>query len=250
MKRAVLAASAASVAASAAHAGFLGFSGFSRIAGNGNRVIDVFVVVSNSGDRLLNVYDGNIRNNLGSSGASSFIQQAGLGTRGWKPDAATSSRANTTDSFCTLGVQGGVAYEGQYYASGATGADGGFTSGWTTLGNQMPAGAGWFLAPPTLPDNQAEALAGVSGARIDQNAAAAGGGFGIWCAHLVMSGAATNAQGALASCLWTLSAAIKDAQSQQISAGTATDLNLIPIPAPGALGAAWLLRIGRHCRRR
>jgi len=238
MKRAVLAASAAGVVASAASAGFVGFAGFSRVAANGNRVIDVFVVVSNAGDRLLNVYDANIRNNLGTSGASSFIQQAGTATRGWKPDAASSTRSNTVDSFCTIGVQDAIAYEGQYYASGSTGADGGFSSGWTTLGNQMPAGAGWFLSPPTLPDNQAELLAGVGGTRVNQDAATAAGTYGIWCAHLVMSGALTNAQGALASCLWTLSAAIKDAQTQQISAGTATNFNLIPAPGAVALLAA------------
>ena len=250
MKRAVFAASAAGVVASAAHAGFVGFSGFSRVAANGNRVIDVFVVVSDSGDRLLNVYDGNIRNNLGSSGGSFFIQQAGLSTRGWKPDPASSTRSNTVDSFCTIGVQDGIAYEGVYYAAGGTGADGGFTTGWATLGNQMPVGAGWFLAPPTLPDNRAESLAGVQGTRIDQNAPAAAGSFGIWCAHLVMSGAETNVQGALASCLWTLSAAVKDAQTQQISAGTATDFNLIPVPGPGALAVGALVQLGRGLRRR
>jgi hypothetical protein len=244
MKRAVLAASAAGVVASAAHAGFVGFAGFGRIASNGNRVIDVFVVVSNAGDRLLNVYDANVRNNLGSTGNSFFIQQAGTATRGWKPDAASSTRGNITDSFCTIGVQDGIAYEGQYYASGSTGADGGFATGWTTLGNTMPVGAGWFLSPPTLPDNQAESLAGVAGTRVNQNAAAAAGTYGIWCAHLVMSGADTNAQGALASCLWTLSAAIKDAQTQQISAGTATDFNLIPVP--GVLAFALVGGVARR----
>lgn len=249
MKRAVLAASAASVAASAAHAGFLGFSGFSRIAGNGNRVIDVFVVVSNSGDRLLNVYDGNIRNNLGLGGGSFFVQQAGLSTRGWKPDPASSSRGNTVDSFFTIGVQDGVAYEGIYYASGGTGADGGFSTGWSTLGNQVPVGAGWFLAPPTLPDNRAELLAGVAGLRIDQNPSAASGAFGIWCAHLVMPGSATSGQGGVASCRWTLSAAVKDAQNQQISAGSAVDFELIPVPAPGVLAAGWLARLPGTRRR-
>ena len=111
----------------------------------------------------------------------------------------------------------------------------------------MPVGAGWFLSPPTLPDNQAAALAGMEGTRVNQNAAAAAGTYGIWCAHLVMSGASVNAQGALASCLWTLSAAIKDAQTQQISAGTATDFNLIPVP--GALAMAFLGGMARRGRR-
>jgi hypothetical protein len=65
-----------------------------------------------------------------------------------------------------------------------------------------------------------------------------------------MSGAETNAQGALASCLWTLSAAVKDAQTQQISAGTATDFNLIPVPGPGALAVGALVQFGRGLRRR
>lgn len=236
MKRVfAVAATAAGAVASASDAGYLGFAGFGRIAANGNRVIDVFVVVSGAEDRLLNVYDANIRNNLGSGGSSFFVQQAGAATRGWKPDAASSTRSNTVDSFCTLGVQDGVAYEGQYYAAGGTGADGGFSTGWSTLGNQIPVGAGWFLSPPTLPDNRAESLSGIAGTRIDSNPAAAAGTYGVWCAHLVMSGSDLNAAGDPASCLWTLSAAVKDAQSQQVSAGTAVDFNLVPAPGAGVL---------------
>ncbi|HAQ68238.1 MAG TPA: hypothetical protein DCR70_11050, partial [Phycisphaerales bacterium] len=137
MKTVLLVASAASAIAASANAGFLGFTGFSYIASNGNRVIDVFAVVSNASDKLLNVYNANITNNAGAGGATFFTQQAGLATRGWKPDAATSSRSNTIDSFMTIGVDGGAAYEGQYYASAGTGADGSFTN-WSSLAPTVP----------------------------------------------------------------------------------------------------------------
>ena len=51
MKTVVLVASVASAIAASANAGFLGFTGFTYIASNGNRVIDVFAVVSNSSDK-------------------------------------------------------------------------------------------------------------------------------------------------------------------------------------------------------
>ena len=63
MKTVLLVASVASAIAASANAGFLGFTGFTYIASNGNRVIDVFAVVSNSSDKLLNVYNANITNN-------------------------------------------------------------------------------------------------------------------------------------------------------------------------------------------
>ncbi|MBM4100439.1 MAG: hypothetical protein FJ260_10935 [Planctomycetes bacterium] len=142
MKRAfVFATSAMAVVSASADAGVIGFAAFSRIASNGNRVIDVVAVMQNANDRLLNVYGADLRNNAGAGGASFFTQQAGAATRGWKPDAASSTRSSIVDSFCTIGVEGGSPYEGQYYAAGAAGADGGFSTGpWKTPGFRDPFG--------------------------------------------------------------------------------------------------------------
>jgi MYXO-CTERM domain-containing protein len=240
MKTVLLVASAASAIAASANAGFLGFTGFSYIASNGNRVIDVFAVVSNASDKLLNVYNANITNNAGAGGATFFTQQAGLATRGWKPDAATSSRSNIVDSFMTIGVDGGAPYEGQYYASAATGADGGFTFGWSTLGNTVPANAGWFLSPPTLPDSIAESLTGMTGTRVNLGPAGQDSNLGIWCAHMVMSGDTT-------SCLWGATAAVKDGLTGLVSSGSVTAGELIP--APGAIALLGLAGFASRRRR-
>ena len=240
MKTVILVASVASAIAASANAGFLGFTGFTYIAGNGNRVIDVFAVVSNASDKLLNVYNANITNNAGAAGATFFTQQAGLATRGWKPDAATSSRSNTVDSFMTIGVDGGAPYEGQYYASQGTGADGGFTFGWSTLGNTVPANAGWFLSPPTLPDSIAESLTGMTGTRVNLGPAGADSNLGVWCAHLVMDGSTT-------SCLWGATAAIKDGVTGLVSSGSVTAGQLIP--APGAIALMGLAGFAARRRR-
>jgi MYXO-CTERM domain-containing protein len=240
MKTVLFVASVASAIAASANAGFLGFTGFSYIASNGNRVIDVFAVVSNASDKLLNVYNANITNNAGAGGATFFTQQAGLATRGWKPDAATSSRSNTVDSFMTIGVDGGAAYMGQYYASAATGADGGFTSGWSTLGNTIPANAGWFLSPPTLPDSIAESLSGMTGTRVNLGPAGQDGTLGVWCAHMVMDGNTT-------SCLWGATAAVKDGVTGLVSSGSVTAGQLIP--APGAIALMGLAGFAARRRR-
>jgi MYXO-CTERM domain-containing protein len=240
MKTVLLVASAASAIAASANAGFLGFTGFSYIASNGNRVIDVFAVVSNASDKLLNVYNANITNNAGAGGATFFTQQAGLATRGWKPDAATSSRSNIVDSFMTIGVDGGAPYEGQYYASAATGADGGFTFGWSTLGNTVPANAGWFLSPPTLPDSIAESLTGMTGTRVNLGPAGQDSNLGIWCAHMVMSGDTT-------SCLWGATAAVKDGNTGLVSTGSVAAGELIP--APGAIALLGLAGFASRRRR-
>jgi MYXO-CTERM domain-containing protein len=240
MKTVLFVASVASAIAASANAGFLGFTGFSYIASNGNRVIDVFAVVSNASDKLLNVYNANITNNAGAGGATFFTQQATLATRGWKPDATTSNRSNTVDSFMTIGVNTGAPEYGQYYASQGTGADGGFTFGWSTLGNTVPANAGWFLSPPTLPDSIAESLTGLTGTRVNLGPAGQDSNLGIWCAHMVMDGSTT-------SCLWGATAAIKDGVTGLVSSGSVTAGQLIP--APGAIALMGLAGFAARRRR-
>ena len=57
-------------------AGVLGYAAFARTASNGNVVIDVFTVVSNASDRLLNVYNVNLTTTQGGSTLATFVQQA------------------------------------------------------------------------------------------------------------------------------------------------------------------------------
>ena len=218
----------ASLVASA-DAGILGFAAFSRTIG-ANKVVDLVAVTERASDRVLNIFNVN--------SSSTFVQLAGLSTRGFKPDAATSNRSNTVDSFCTIGVQGGAPYYGEYYAAGNTGPDGGFTTGWTTLGNTMPANCGWFISPPTGPDNVSESLANFSGLRANSSAGAAGGSFGVWLGHWVFAG---NTTSALISC----TVSVKDGVSGATVTGAVT--NFEQIPAPGALA---LLGIAGFASRR
>ena len=222
-----------------ADAGGLGYSAFSYTASNGNVVIDVFVVVSNPSDRVLSLYYNNLTTTAGGSTLATFVQQAGTATRGWKPNY-TSTRSNIVDSFMTIGVDGGAPYEGQYYASAGTGADGGFTSGWSTLGTTVPANAGWFLSPPTLPDGGAATLSGMTGTRINLGPAGADSNLGIWCAHMVMSGDTT-------SCLWGATAAVKDGVTGLVSSGSVAAGQLIP--APGAIALLGLAGFAARRRR-
>ena len=226
MKRAfVFIASAVAIATTSADAGVIGYSSFARTASNGNTVIDVFAVMSNASDRLLNIYNANLTTTQGGSTLSTYVQQAGTATRGWKPDATTSTRTNDVDSFMTIGVDGGAPYEGQYYASAGTGADGNFTN-WSTLAPTVPVNAGWFLSPPTLPDNVAASMAGMTGIRVNSNAAAAAGTLGVWCSHFVL------ASGDLGARWWNATAASKDGITGATITNTGT-MNMVP--APGVL---------------
>jgi MYXO-CTERM domain-containing protein len=222
--------------ASSADAGILGFAAFVRPAGispTSNVIVDLVAVTERASDRLLNVF--NVQT------ASTFIQQAGTATRGFKPDAASSTRSNIVDSFCTIGVEGGAPYYGQYYASGATGADGGFSTGWTTLGTTIPNNAGWFVSPPTLPDNASESLANFTGSRVNSSTAAAGGSFGVWVGHWVFA-AGTN------SALISITASGKDGITG--ATGSASVTNFQQIPAPGALALLGLAGAAGSRRRR
>ena len=207
----------ASLVASA-DAGVLGYSSFARATSNGNVVIDVFTVVSNANDRLLNVYNVNLTTTQGGATLATFVQQAGTATRGWKPDASTSTRNNIVDSFMMIGVDGGAPYDGQYYASAGTGADGSFTN-WSSLAPTVPANAGWFLSPPTLPDNLAESMSGITGTRVNTGSAGTSN-LGIWCAHMVMVAGSTN-------CWWAATSAVKDSSTGFTVTTTAPSTNLL-----------------------
>ena len=242
MKRAfVFIASAVAIATTSADAGVIGYSSFARTASNGNTVIDVFAVMSNASDRLLNIYNANLTTTSGGSTLATFVQQAGTATRGWKPDATTSTRSNDVDSFMTIGVDGGAPYEGQYYASAGTGADGNFTN-WSSLAPTVPVNAGWFLSPPTLPDNVAESMSGMTGTRVNTGTAGTSN-LGIWCAHLVMAPGS-------ASVFWGGTSAVKDGVTGATVTTTAQSTNLLAVvPAPGALALRGIAGFSSRRRR-
>ena len=236
MKNFIIAAVGSASFIASADAGVLGYSAFSYTASNGNVVIDVFTVVSNASDRLLNVYNVNLTTTQGGSTLATFVQQAGTATRGWKPDATTSTRSNIVDSFMTIGVDGGAEYDGQYYASAGTGADGSFTN-WSSVAPTVPANAGWFLSPPTLPDNVAESMSGMTGTRVNTGTAGTSN-LGIWCAHMIMAPGSTGFS-------WNATSAVKDG----VTAGTVTTTGTMFIPAPGALALLGLAGFSSRRRR-
>ena len=238
MKNFIIAAVGSASFIASADAGVLGYSAFYYTASNGNVVIDVFTVVSNASDRLLNVYNVNLTTTQGGSTFATFVQAAGTATRGWKPDATTSTRSNIVDSFMTNGVDGGAPYKGQYYASAGTGADGNFTN-WSSLAPTVPWDAGWFISPPTLPDNLAESMSGMTGTRTNTGTAGSSN-LGIWCAHLVMAPGT-------ASVFWGGTSAVKDGVTGATVTTTALATNLIP--APGALALLGLAGFSSRRRR-
>jgi hypothetical protein len=91
----------------------------------------------------------------------------------------------------TIGVQDGAPYGGQFYASGSTGADGAFTNWTSATASTVPPNAGWFISPPTLPDNVSESLAGIAGERVNLSGGSTAT-HGVWCAHLVLANTATS----------------------------------------------------------
>ena len=239
MKNFIIAAVGSASFIASADAGVLGYSAFYYTASNGNVVIDVFTVVSNASDRLLNVYNVNLTTTQGGSTLATFVQQTGTATRGWKPDANTSTRNNIVDSFMTIGVDGGAPYGGEYYASAGTGADGSFTN-WSSLAPTVPANAGWFLSPPTLPDNVAESMSGMTGTRVNTGTAGTSN-LGIWCAHMIMAPGSAN-------CWWAGTSAVKDGVTGATVTTTAQSTNLLAVvPAPGAIA---LLGIAGFASRR
>ena len=241
MKNFIIAAVGTASFIASADAGVLGYSAFSYTASNGNVIIDVFTVVSNASDRLLNVYNVNLTTTQAGSTLATFVQQTGTATRGWKPDANSSTRSNIVDSFMTIGVDGGTIYQGQYYAAANTSPDGNF-SNWASAGaTTVPVNAGWFLTPPTLPDNVAESMSGMTGTRVNTGTAGTSN-LGIWCAHLVMAPGSANV-------FWGGSSAVKDGVTGATVTTTATPTNLLVVPAPGALALLGIAGFSSRRRR-
>jgi MYXO-CTERM domain-containing protein len=238
MKTVLFVAAAASAVVASADAGFLGFVASSRTVG-AVTVIDIFAGVSNASDKFLNVYD------LTSNGV--YVQKAGLATKTWKPDAAgfTSTRNTSDDSFMTAGTFSGGSYGGEFYASTNTNGDPNFTgTSWnatpaSAAATTIPALAGWYTGDPTSVDNNAESLAGLVNRVNGTNAA--GANFGIWCAHLVLTGNQVIGTDFTFSAF----ASIKDGVSGAVSQASSS----FPVPAPGAIALLGLAGLSARRRR-
>ena len=238
MKIAVLGMVGAASLVAAADAGFLGFVASSRTVG-AYTVVDIFAGVQNASDKFLNVY------NTTSNGT--FFQATGLANKTWKPDAANfNSTRNSIDSFMTAGTFSGGAYGGEYYASTNSNGDPNFTgTSWnatpaSAAATTIPALAGWYTGDPTSIDNRAESLAGLAGRINGSNAA--GANYGIWCAHLVLTG------NQLIGTDFTFSAftSIKDGVSGAVSQASSS---FAAVPAPGAIALLGLAGFAARRRR-
>jgi hypothetical protein len=257
----------ASLVASA-DAGFLGFVAYAQQSG-ANVFVDIFAAVQNSSDKFLNVY-----NLTGSTtAAGGFVQQAGLATKTWKPDAASFNSTRTSvDSFMTAGTYSGAAYGGAYYASTNTNGDPNFTgTSWnatpaSAAATTIPALAGWYTGDPTSVDNQAMNLAAVNSGYTRFNSVAtaasgstgatvgsAGATYGIWCSHLVVAGnLATIGNGLMGGLTgqagyitWNAAASIKDGVNGTTSQGQSQ----FAVPAPGAIAMLGLAGFASRRRR-
>ena len=249
----------ASLVASA-DAGFLGFVAFAKQNG-ANVMVDIYTAVQNSSDKFLNVYNLN----ASTTAAGGFVQQAGLATKTWKPDAASfNSTRSSVDSFMTAGTYSGGAYGGEYYASTNTNGDPNFTgTSWnatpaSAAATTIPANAGWYTGDPTSIDNAAQALAplSVGYTRFDSFATGSGSGatagsanaqYGIWCSHIVIAGTLNAGlfNGVSPVISWIGSASIKDGLTGGTSQGTSS-----MAPAPGAIALLGVAGISSSRRRR
>ena len=101
---------------------------------------------------------------------------------------------------------------------------------------------GWFISPPTGPDNVSESLANFSGLRANSSAAAAAGSFGVWMGHWVFAPGTSSA-------LITCTVAVKDGVSGATTTSTATGFQQI-VPAPGAIALLGFAGLASGRRRR
>ena len=238
-----------------AEGGFLGFVFTARQIGT-YVMVDVFAGVSNSSDRLLNVYNANIT----TTNVGGFYQASGLSNKTWKPDTASfSSTRSSIDSFMTAGTYSGGAYSGEYYASANTNGDPNFTgTSWSPTpaspaATTIPTNAGWYTGDPTSIDNNAESLFVLGSGRNDSGPTSAGDGcaasvgsagasFGIWVSHLVLANASIDSSRIVYSACVSIKDGMTGAVDQRIST--------FVIPAPGAIALLGIGGIAVRRRRR
>jgi hypothetical protein len=234
------------VAASTAHAGFVGWTSTVRSV-SGGTLVNVFAVVSNSTDVLINVYGSNAQSpNAGyvtTTAAGGFIQgPSNLGQGLWVTNGSQSW--TTLDSFLTVG--GGLTSAGNWTGSSSTLGDpawnvtyfdtvnnenttvnafsaasnsDGFTNPYI---NNIPALAGFFL--PGGSAATARSLASLSSIRAtSSNAAAAAGTHGMMIGQFFVAGSG-----------WSID--MKLGATARSAFGTISQETFtLTVPAPGAL---------------
>jgi MYXO-CTERM domain-containing protein len=146
----------------------------------------------------------------------------------------------------TAGTYSGGSYGGEYYASTNTNGDPNFTgTSWnaspaSAAATTIPALAGWYTGDPTSIDNRAESIAGLQNRINGTNAS--GANFGIWCAHLVLTGNQVIGTDFTFSAFTSIKDGVTGAVSQASS-------SFQPVPAPGALALLGLAGFAARRRR-
>jgi hypothetical protein len=248
LRLAIASASAVVGFASVAQADMVGWTASVRTATEGGFFVDVFAVTA-QGDSLLNVYGGspNAPSNIyvgyvATTASGGFRQSPNPDLAAWRP--GSNQGWNSYDSFLTVG--GGFSTTtGAWLGNSATVGDPGWNVGETntfsTAGsgnaNNVPLGAGWFLAGSASP---ARALVGLN--RVASSSAeAASGGFGMLVAHLYIA----DPQPSMV--IWNMGASVRRADGSTMQASSA--FNFQVIPAPGAIALAAGARAARGRRR-
>ena len=269
MKTVFIAAFGAASLAASASADFVGWTANVRNV-SGGVLVNVFAVVNNSTDVLLNVAGGSpglptagyIRTNA----SGGFLQGAGAqsvfapsGSQGW----------TTLDSFLTIG--GGYSTTtGNFSANGATAGDppwnvtyfdtdigenvtvSGFntpsnTSGFTNrYTNNIPATAGWFVAGSSSP---ARNLSVLTNRLYSSSAAAATATAGMMVAQLYVSNLSLAGGSTFGTVIeWKMSATVKRLDGSTSNASFEFVIGEL-VPAPGALAILGLAGLTARRRR-
>jgi hypothetical protein len=250
--------------ASAASAQVLGLTATSRLQSDGNYLVNVWVVVGSSSNVLTSVSGGET-GSITTNAVGGFRQ--GAGAQGlWAP--AGSQSWNTLDSFMTCGG-GFLTSSGSWTANGTTAGDPNWNviyfdtdleenqvanafntpsnaSGFTNpyINTVAPAG-GWSLPGGT--NSPARSLASLTNRQnanvTGQNAAA--GTFGMMIAQFYVSG--QTATGLDAQIFFNnMRVFLGSTDNQLISSFT---IDVVPIPAPGAVALLGLAGLAGRRRR-
>ena len=178
--------------ASVAQADFMGWASFIRTADNGHKVVDIVATFGSPVDRAAKVFNARI--------SGTFIQDSTISGGGFAPDSTQNTRSSTTDSFMTIGVNGGAASGGEYYGSSRTvGGDwafGGWTDASDTADFENPYTNGdylvsWQTQSTAYSDSWPESLSNFTGTRVDSFFSDQAQ-YGVWVAHLVFDPTVTT----------------------------------------------------------
>jgi hypothetical protein len=177
--------------ASVAQADFMGWASFIRTADNGHKVVDIVATFGSPVDRAAQVFDARI--------SGTFIQDSTISGGGFAPDSTHNTRSSTTDSFLTIGVNGGAASGGEYYASSRTQEGAGWgLRGWDDASatvnseyNGIEIPVGWQTQSTAYSDSWPESLSNFTGTRVDSSFSDQAQ-YGVWVAHLVFDPTVTT----------------------------------------------------------